>query len=257
MRLIALLVSALLLVTGCSSGGGGIGDGGGGAAATRVKSEYDPRLADKTQFGRLVIAHINLGKPSRAYLAEHEERIDALVADRLRAAGYQLQPGTEFEQAWREGVRKWGEPYNPTTGKLNVQALQYVLAEAVTWLAANTQAQGVVFTNLEEQQVYFNPSGNHMAYFMGVGRKPATRGGEGITGDFNWVQGVDAVSINIKVLDLKLQQLFSGAGGIEVTETLDLKGSTPRWMRSKKILDNEDFIEEGINLALDPWIKPD
>jgi len=257
MRLTALLVTALLLVTGCSSGGGGIGDGGSGAAATRIKSEYDPRLADKAQFGRLVIAHINLGKPSRAYLAEHEERIDALVADRLRTAGYQLQPGTEFEQAWREGVRKWGEPYNPTTGKLNVQALQYVLAEAVTWLAANTQVQGVVFTNLEEQQVYFNPSGNHMAYFMGVGRKPATRGGEGITGDFNWVQGVDAVSINIKVLDLKLQQLFSGAGGIEVTETLDLKGSTPRWMRSKKILDNEDFIEEGINLALEPWIKPD
>ena len=66
MRLTALLVSALLLVTGCSSGGGGIGDGGSGAAATRIKSEYDPRLADKAQFGRLVIAHINLGKPSSA-----------------------------------------------------------------------------------------------------------------------------------------------------------------------------------------------
>jgi hypothetical protein len=256
MRPLALLLSVFLLITGCSSGGGGM-DGGSGAAATRIKAEYDQRLADKAQFGRLVMAHVNLGKPSRAYLAEHEAKIDELVAARLRAAGYQLQPTMEFEQAWREGVRKWGEPYNPTTGKLNLQALQYVLAEAVTWLAANTQAQGVVFTNLEEQQVYFSPSGNHMAYFMGVGRKPATRGGEGITGDFNWVQGVDAVSINVKVLDLKLQQLFSGAGGIEVTETLDLKGSTPRWMRSKKILDNEDFIEEGINLALDPWIKPE
>ena len=257
MRSLALLLSALLLVTGCSSGGGGVGDGGSGAAATRMKAEYDPRLADTAQFGRLVIAHVNLGKPSRAYLAEHESAIDDLIADRLRQAGYQLQPSSEFEQAWREGVRKWGEPYNPTTGKLNIQTLQYVLAEAVTWLGANTQVQGVVFTNLEEQQVYFSPSGNHMAYFMGVGRKPATRGGEGVTGDFNWAQGVDAVSINVKVLDLKLQQLFSGAGGIEVTETLDLKGSTPRWMRSKKILDNEDFIEEGINLALDPWIKPD
>lgn len=253
MRASVLLLSLCLVLTGCSSGGGAEG----GSDATRVKAEYDPRLADKAQFGRLLIAHVNLGKPSRAYLAEHEEKIDALIVERLRQAGYEIEPTSEFEQAWREGVRKWGEPYNPSTGRLNVQALQYVLAEAVTWLAANTQAKAVVFTNLEEQQVYFNPSGNHMAYFMGVGRKPATRGGEGISGDFNWVQGVDAVSINIKVLDLKLQQLFSGAGGIEVTETLDLKGSTPRWMRSKKILDSDSFIEEGINLALDPWIKPD
>ena len=253
MRASVLVLSLFLVLTGCSSGGGAEG----GSGATRVKAEYDPRLADKAQFGRLLIAHVNLGKPSRTYLAEHEEKIDALVVERLRQAGYEIEPTSEFEQAWREGVRKWGEPYNPTTGRLNVQALQYVLAEAVTWLAANTQAKAVVFTNLEEQQVYFNPSGNHMAYFMGVGRKPATRGGEGISGDFNWVQGVDAVSINIKVLDLKLQQLFSGAGGIEVTETLDLKGSTPRWMRSKKILDSDSFIEEGINLALDPWIKPD
>jgi hypothetical protein len=253
MRASVLLLSLFLVLTGCSGGGGAEG----GSDATRVKAEYDPRLADKAQFGRLLIAHVNLGKPSRAYLAEHEEKIDALIVERLRQAGYEIEPTSEFEQAWREGVRKWGEPYNPSTGRLNVQALQYVLAEAVTWLAANTQAKAVVFTNLEEQQVYFNPSGNHMAYFMGVGRKPATRGGEGISGDFNWVQGVDAVSINIKVLDLKLQQLFSGAGGIEVTETLDLKGSTPRWMRSKKILDSDSFIEEGINLALDPWIKPD
>ena len=253
MRASALLLSLFIVLTGCSSGGGAEG----GSGATRVKAEYDPRLADKAQFGRLLVAHVNLGKPSRTYLAEHEEKIDALIVERLRQAGYEIEPTSEFEQAWREGVRKWGEPYNPSTGKLNVQALQYVLAEAVTWLAANTQTKAVVFTNLEEQQVYFNPSGNHMAYFMGVGRKPATRGGEGISGDFNWVQGVDAVSINIKVLDLKLQQLFSGAGGIEVTETLDLKGSTPRWMRSKKILDNEAFIEEGVNLALDPWIKPD
>ena len=215
MRASVLILSLLLVLTGCSSGGGAEG----GSGATRVKAEYDPRLADKAQFGRLLIAHVNLGKPSRTYLAEHEEKIDALVVERLRQAGYEIEPTSEFEQAWREGVRKWGEPYNPTTGKLNVQALQYVLAEAVTWLAANTQAKAVVFTNLEEQQVYFNPSG--------------------------------------KVLDLKLQQLFSGAGGIEVTETLDLKGSTPRWMRSKKILDSDSFIEEGINLALDPWIKPD
>lgn len=255
MRAIPLLLSMLLVLSACAGGGSTVGSAS--AVATVFPAQYDTRLADKSQFGRLVIAHVNLGKPSRAYIAEHEERIDALVAGRLRAAGYEVLPSSQFEQAWREGVRKWGEPYNPGTGKLNIEALQYVLAEAVTWLAANTQVQAVVFTNLEEQQVYFSPSGNHVTHFLGVTRKPASRGGEGVPADFNWVQGVDAVSISVKVLDLKLQSLFSGAGGIEVTETLDLKGSTPRWMRSKKILDNEDFIEEGLNLALNPWIKPE
>ena len=45
-----------------------------------------------------------------------------------------------------------------------------------------------------------------------------------------------------------------GAGGIEVTETLDLKPSTPRWVRQKKILDNDSYIDEGVELALHPWI---
>lgn len=257
MRLITLCLLSLLLLTGCGGSGGGAGGGGAGATASAFKGQYDARLADRAQFGRLVIAHVNLGKPSRAYIAEHEAKVDARIAERLRKAGYELQPGSQFEEAWRNGVRKWGEPYNPTTGRLNIEVLQYVLAEAVTWLKTNTQVQGVVFTNLEEQQVYFSATGNHTAYFLGVARKPSSRGGDGVPAGFNWIQGVDAVSISVSVLDLELKSLFNGAGGIEVTETLDLKGSEPRWMRSKKILANEDFIDEGISLALRPWINED
>lgn len=252
MRLLTLLIS-LVLVVGCSSNTGGTTEG---AIATAVTAQYDQRLADKSQFGRLVIAHVNLGKPSRTYIAEHEARIDRLLEERLQQAGYEVLPTALFETAWREGLRKWGEPYNPGTGKLSIEILQLVLSETVSHLAANTNVQGIVFTNLEEQQVYFSPSGNHNAHFLGVTRKPASRGGDGVPAGFDWIQGVDSVGIHVKVFDLKLAPLFNGAGGIEVTETLDLKGSTPRWMRSKKILDNEDFIDEGLNLATRPWLPP-
>jgi hypothetical protein len=107
-----------------------------------------------------VIAPINFGKPSRSYLAEHDARIDAMIEKRLRKAGYEILPGTLFDEAWLEGVRKWGEPYNPTTGKLNDTSYQYVLSEAVRWLEANSQVQAVMFTNLEELQTYFSPSGS-------------------------------------------------------------------------------------------------
>jgi hypothetical protein len=213
-----------------------------------------------------VIAPVNYGKPSRAYLAQHEARIDRLLAERLKAAGYEVLPAAIFEEAWREGVRKWGEPYNPGTGKLNEGVFQYVLGEAFRKLAAESQVQGVVFTNLEEMQVYFSPSGNHKAHFLGVTRRPSSRGGEGVPSDFDWVQGVDAVGLYVNVFDVKLQELpnggltlarlFNGAGGIEVTEYLNLKPSTPRWTREKSVLDNQSFLEEGLDLALKPWLQP-
>ena len=249
MRALLLILTTLCLV---ACGSTPSGDGGG----TAYQATYDARLADKAQFGRLVIAPVNFGKPSRNYLAEHEARIDRMVAERLTAAGYEVLPSELFEQAWKEGVRNWGEPYNPTTGKLNETVFQYVLGETVKALAAEGRVQAIVFTNLEEMQVYFSPSGNHQAHFLGVTRRPSSRGGEGVPADFDWVQGVDAVGLYVNVFDLKLQRLFNGAGGIEVTEYLNLKPSTPRWTREKTVLDNESFINEGLDLALKPWLQP-
>ena len=249
MRALLLILTALCLV---ACGSTPSGDGGG----TAYQATYDARLADKAQFGRLVIAPVNFGKPSRNYLAEHEARIDRMVAERLTAAGYEVLPSELFEQAWKEGVRNWGEPYNPTTGKLNDTVFQYVLSETVKALAAEGRVQAIVFTNLEELQVYFSPSGNHQAHFLGVTRRPSSRGGEGITADFDWVQGVDAVGLYVNVFDLTLKRLYNGAGGIEVTEYLNLKPSTPRWTREKTVLDNESFINEGLDLALKPWLQP-
>jgi len=249
MRALLLILTALCLV---ACGSTPSGDGGG----TAYQATYDARLADKAQFGRLVIAPVNFGKPSRNYLAEHEARIDRMVAERLAAAGYEVLPSELFEQAWKEGVRNWGEPYNPTTGKLNETVFQYVLGETVKALAAEGRVQAIVFTNLEEMQVYFSPSGNHQAHFLGVTRRPSSRGGEGVPADFDWVQGVDAVGLYVNVFDLKLQRLFNGAGGIEVTEYLNLKPSTPRWTREKTVLNNDSFIREGLDLALKPWLQP-
>ncbi|MBP8925958.1 MAG: hypothetical protein KBG75_08885 [Pseudomonadales bacterium] len=250
MRVFCLMLTLLL---GACAGGSSSGDAGG----TAYQATYDAQLADKTRFGRIVIAPMNFGKPSRGYLSEHDARIDAMIEKRLHKAGYEILPGTLFDEAWREGVRKWGEPYNPTTGKLNDTSYQYVLSEAVRWLEANSQVQAVMFTNLEEQQIYFSPSGSHATHFLGVTRKPSSRGGEGVPADFDWIQAVDAVGIYVNVFDLKLQRLFNGAGGIEVTEVLDLKGSKPVWKRQKKVLDNDSFIEEGLNLALQPWLRPE
>ncbi|MCB1632793.1 MAG: hypothetical protein KDI23_13250, partial [Pseudomonadales bacterium] len=114
MRTLYLLILSLFLIA-CAGGTGSDGSG----AATAYQGSYDSRLADKTQYGRLVIATVNLGKPSRTYLTAHEAHVDRLVTERLTQAGYQVLPSELFAEAWKDGVRKWGEPYNPGTGKLN------------------------------------------------------------------------------------------------------------------------------------------
>jgi len=263
--LLVLLASLILAACGSTPGGGTAASGGSDGGGTAYRGTFDQRLLDTAQYGRLVIASVNYGKPSRSYLAQHESAVDRMVRERLVAAGYEVLPTDLFAQAWREGVRKFGEPYNPTTGKLNEVVFAYVLAETLQQLAAESKVQAVVFTSLEEMQVYFSPSGNHQAHFWGVTRRPSSRGGEGVPADFDWIQGVDAVGLKINVFDarlktlpngsVQLQPLFEGAGGIEVTEYLNLKPSKPVWTREKSVLDNESNLEEGIGLALQPWIR--
>lgn len=244
-RVMSVLMASMLLAA-CASGpiGGG----------TLYQAKLEPKLQDKTQYKNLIIATVNYGKPSRNYLEEHEQRIDDMVAERLTRAGYNILPNNLFASAWQDAVRKWGSPYDETTGRLN-QAFNYAVAETIKSLSESTEVDAIVFTNLMEQQVYFSPSGSHNTHFLGVTRKPSTKGGDGVTADFDWIQDVDAVGLYIWALDAEdFSLLFNGAGGIEVTETLDLKPAKPRWVRSKRILDNETYIEEGLELALHPWI---
>jgi len=244
-RVIGTIFIAATL-SACASGpiGGG----------TLFEAKLEPKLQDKTQYKNLIIATVNYGKPSRNYLEEYEPLIDGYVEAALVKAGYNILPSSLFASAWQDAVRKWGSPYDETTGRLN-QAFNYAVAETIKALNESTEVDAIVFTNLMEQQVYFSPTGSHTTHFLGVTRKPSTKGGDGITADFDWIQAVDAVGLYIWTLDAEdFSLLFNGAGGIEVTETLDLKPATPRWVRTKRVLDNETYIEEGLELALHPWI---
>ena len=78
--------------------------------------------------------------------------------------------------------------------------------------------------------------------------------GQGITGDFSWIQDVDAVSLFVFIFNMDLQRVFISAGGIEVTEAIDTKGSTGRFKRRRKVLGNKKHIKEGVMLAFHPLI---
>ncbi|MBT3411705.1 MAG: hypothetical protein HN430_13535, partial [Halieaceae bacterium] len=59
----------------------------------------------------------------------------------------------------------------------------------------------------------------------------------------------------ISVFDMNLQRVFVSRGGIDATEAIDTRSSTGRFTRRRNMLENEDFIMEGVQLAFHPLIE--
>ena len=66
--------------------------------------EIDQARVDQDDIKTVVIAHVNLGLPSRNYLEKEAPRIDAAVSAYLKENGFKVLPQREFAQAPSSGV---------------------------------------------------------------------------------------------------------------------------------------------------------
>lgn len=218
---------------------------------------YSILAADVTQqkYPRVLIAHVNFGKPSRKYLRPYESRIDEFARQHLKDAGFKLVSSAVFEDEWSNAVRRYGNPFNPTTGKINQSSFGKTMNYVFEQLRSRGIVDAVVFTDLIEREISYGSSINRVARWDGVSRKVSTQGpGSGVPSDFNWGQSAEAVSLWLNVFDMNLQAIFQSAGGIEVTQALSLK-STPKFVRKRNLLGNRRHIEEGVALAFHPMIE--
>lgn len=232
--------------------------------ACSSSSVKPPTYAYKIQDGirnnndakRLIIAHVNFGKPSRLYLQDYEQRVDGILKTYLKKQGYSFVSTALFEQAWQDAVRKRGNPFDQSTGKLNQATFQLVVADTIGEMKARNDVDYVVFTDLIEREVQFTSGISHVARWDGVSRKPPLQGpGDGIPAGFNWAASVDAVSLWVNIFSLDLALQFQSAGGIEVTQAIDMKASNPKFVRRRTLLSNKSNIEEGVKLALHPLVE--
>ena len=87
-------------------------------------------------------------------------------------------------------------------------------------------------------------------------RKPSLQGpGQGVTADFDWNMLASVVSLQVSIYDVELQRLFASRGGMDTTDAIDTRSSSGRYVRRNNILENEDFVLEGIQLAFHPFIE--
>lgn len=227
---------------------------GGGYNATTPNNIFEAAIFNQLDSRVVVIASVNLGVPSRNYLEKREPFIDARVTEYLESAGYDVRPQREFSQRWNNAVLIYGDPVDPTTGRVNQKSFIQIVQAVRDQLRQQTDIGSLVFTDIIEKDVYYEQGLNRVTRFDGVTRKPAIQGaGSGVTADFDWSRAVSAATLRVAWFNMDLERLFSGEGGMEVTDAVDTRSGTA-FVRRRDILESEDHIDEGIAIAFHPVI---
>jgi hypothetical protein len=210
----------------------------------------------KTEVKTVVIPHVNLGTPSRKYLEKEAPRIDGYVTKYLKDNGYKVLPQRDFKQQWNTAVRAFGNPVDPTTGKVNMKTFSQIMISVRDQMKKTSGLDAFVFTDLVEFEVPFAGGLKHLARWDGVSRKPSLQGpGSGVSADFDWNMQAAVASLQVSIYNIELQRLFLSRGGLDATDAIDSRSSSGRYIRRRSILENEDHIREGIGLAFHPFIE--
>ncbi|CAA0101081.1 Uncharacterised protein [Halioglobus japonicus] len=206
----------------------------------------------------VVIAHVNLGTQSRNYLEKEAPRIDGRVANYLKENGFKVLPQREFEQHWNVAERAFGNPVDPTTGKLNRKTFALIMHQVRDEMQESTNLDAFIFTDLVEFEVAFSGGLKHLARWDGVSRTPTMQGpGDGVSTEFDWNMLAAVASLQVTIYNMDLEPVFSSRGGLDATDAIDSRSSSGRYIRRRNILENESNIEEGIRLAFYPFIPTD
>lgn len=222
---------------------------------TTFPFEMNEEKMAATTVKTVIIPHVNLGTPSRSYLEKEAPRIDGLVTSYLKENGYNVLPQREFKQHWNTAVRAFGDPVDPTTGKVNMKTFAQIMQSVRDQLQESSDLDAFVFTDLVELEVSFSGGMKHLARWDGVTRKPSLQGpGEGVSVDFDWNMPAAVASLQVSIYDMQLQRLFASRGGLDATDAIDTRSSRERYLRRRQILENESNIQECIELAFHTFI---
>jgi hypothetical protein len=244
----ALSLLLLVLLTACASG------------PTYNPTVYPFQIESEriaaTPVRTVVIPHVNLGSPSRLYLDDAAERVDARVTRYLKDNGYRVIPQREFRQQWSTAVRAFGDPVDPTNGRVNMKTFSQIMTSVRDQLVESSNLDAFVFTDLIELEVPFNNGLKHLARWDGVTRQPSMQGpGSGVSTAFDWSMAAAVASLQVTIFDRELKRLFVSRGGLDATDAIDTRSSDGAYVRRRNILENNEHIDEGIALALHPFIE--
>ncbi len=223
---------------------------------TVPKYQINREALQKKPLKKLIIATANIsGEPTRYHLQSAAARIDESVKKYLQEHGYQIAPSYQFDNAWNQAIRTYGDMYDPTTGKVDPQTWRAVMFTTFKTLKETTDIDAVVFTDVVSLNSAHDVGMDHLAQWDGVRRKPSFSSNSAeMPVDFNWGQTIEVASLVVTILSTDMEGLFSSRGGLETLQEVNTKNKAT-FIRRKRILENDSYIEEGIELAFHPFIK--
>lgn len=222
---------------------------------TVYEFQIDEEALAKKPVRTVVIPHINLGAPSRNYLDDEAPRIDARLASYLKDNGYIVLPQRDFKQHWSTAVRAYGDPVDPTTGRVNMKTFAQIMQSVRDRFKETSDLDAFVFTDLLELDVPFSGGLKHIARWHGVARRPSMQGpGSSVSAGFDWSMPAAVASLQVSIFDTELKRVFISVGGMDATDAIDARSSEGRYTRRRNMLENKTFVDEGISIALHPFI---
>jgi hypothetical protein len=245
---VALLLAALLALAGCSTTE---------YNNTAFHYEINRELLAQKPVKRIVLASSNFsGEPTRYHLQKGAARVDSRVRSYLQANGYEIVPSHLFDNAWNQAIRTYGEIYDPTTGRVDTNTWRAVMISTAKSLQEQGGIDAILFTDVIEHDAAHNIGLDHLAQWYGVSRKPgfARAGDSSVPSDFDWNRTIKVATLSVVLFNMELQPLFNSRAGLDTLQVIDSRGGEWRYVRRKKILENDRFIDEGIALAFHPLV---
>lgn len=222
---------------------------------TTAPYQIDKTVLAKKAIKRVVIASANVsGEPTRYFLQKPAARIDAKVKQYLEKNGYQVAPNYEFDNAYNQAVRTYGNLYDPTSGRVDPTTWRAVMASTIKALQGSN-VDAIIFTDLIERDVSHTVGLDHLAMWDGVSRKPGfSTASASLSEGFDWNKQLKAATLVITIYTTDLEGVFTGRGGLDTLQVINAKSTPATYVRRKNALTNNDNLEEGIAIAFHPFI---
>ena len=223
---------------------------------TTAPYTIDRAVLAKKPIKKVVIATANVsGEPTRYLLQKPATMVDAKVKQYLEAHGYQVAPSYQFDNAYNQAEKTYGNIYDPTSGRVDPASWRAVMVTTLKALQG-TDIDAIVFTDVIERDVAHNVGMEHMALWDGVSRKPGySNASSSLQAGFDWNKSLKAATLVITIYTVDLEGVFTGRGGLDTIQVINAKDNPATYVRRNNILGNDDNVQEGIEIAFHPFIK--
>lgn len=204
---------------------------------------------------KVVIAPFRMGGKARPWLREGEPIVEKQLAAYLKEHGFEVIPNNAFSVSWQNAIRQYGNPWDPTTGKVNRETLAQAMKAALENTQRSTPFDAAIVFDLIDRSAHFESGSEGRVRWDGVTRPPELVGPDQyVTENFNWDQPIEAFSIAINVYSSDFQNIFNSVGGIDLAQDINTRTGTEHLTRRERPFKYETHIEEGIALALHPLV---